>query len=838
MLLGSVALFFLLLAAILIAGFTSSLAMAQQTGATTTTTTTIPSPTPAPLTSSIPPLTPEEQEQQNRLQNVIAATNQHLDEAEKQVGGIVYTPRWSEPVWVEPDSVSVLVAYCLPGEFAESGQEILGGFELEVLESYEVALPQNFTAWMMVIGNEDRQDRLPAAVGVVCASDLNDAQTRVLSPEEQQQINNAVQQFTTNTSIDQVINIINNATTNATGGGGGGTPPPSSLRDTTPPTLTVPDDMTLQTNGPTALLVYSVTARDDVDGTATLDEENTLTQDNNVGSSITISCSPTSQYFLPVGDRTVECSASDAANNTANASFTVAVIRSTTTPSGGLNTGNTITASANPAIYDGVSCPSPLEFSGTVTDNAGNRDVRYRFVFSTGATTPEQVIHFNQPGSQRVSYTSPGIAPPSLQGWVAIEILQPVQLQSNQAEMRIICAPSTGGTPPSTTPSTSAAATCVGYNATHPGTPGNDRIFGTAGPDVIAGLGGDDVIQGLRGDDIICGHEGNDYISGHEGDDLMNGHEGNDLMYGDAGNDGMSGVEGNDEMYGGIGNDDMYGYDGNDAMYGEDGNDNMNGEDGNDGMSGDAGSDFMVGDEGDDSMYGFDGNDLLNGGDPAATSGSPGDYGDGGASTDRCFNLERTINCELGGTLLQQPLLGNATTTLGNETTTLDTTPPTVTVPNNMEVETDNPSGTSVTYNNVEAVDNVDGEAVLEADTIRQDNVGGDITIACDPPSGSTFPVGVTTTVQCNAYDAAGNVGTASFTVTVTSTTPPQTLQAEEEPAAVEEEAAGEEEEGEDGDTAVTPPPAADGEQPPAATEEEGAAAATAPANGEGGGGG
>src|ERR687891_1794226 len=176
MLLGSVALF---LAAILFAGYLPLLAMAQQTAPPITTTT-------------IPPLTPEEQEQQNRLQSVIAATNQNLDETEKQIGGVVYTPRWSEPVWVEPDSIAILVAYCLPGEFAESGQEILGGFELEVLESYEVALPQNFTAWMMVIGNEDRQDRLPAAVGVVCASDLNDSEARILSADEQQQINNVV----------------------------------------------------------------------------------------------------------------------------------------------------------------------------------------------------------------------------------------------------------------------------------------------------------------------------------------------------------------------------------------------------------------------------------------------------------------------------------------------------------------------------------------------------------------------------------------------------------------------------------------------------------------------
>jgi hypothetical protein len=375
----------------------------QQTPGAATTTTTTPSPlttgqTAAPLPT--PPLTPQEQEQQTRLQNVIAATNQNLDEAEKQVGGVVYTPRWSDVVWVEPDSAAVLVAYCLPGEFAESGQEILGGFELEVLESYEVALPQNFTAWMMVIGNEDRQDRLPAAVGVVCASDANDAETRVVSPEEQQQINNVVQQFrtSTTTSIDQVINIINNATTPGTGTpttpGGGGTP-------TTP-------------------------------GTGT----------------------------------------------------------------------PTITATANPVTYNGACGPSPLEFSGTITDNVGNRDVTYRFVFSTGATLDEQVIHFDQPGSQRVSYTAPELPPYSLEGWWAIEILQPVQLQSNQAEMRITCVESGDITaPPAATdtipPDFGPIQKLIDKSSGQPGTTyyditAQDNVDGTATLDV-SGLTQDNV---------------------------------------------------------------------------------------------------------------------------------------------------------------------------------------------------------------------------------------------------------------------------------------------------------------------------------------------------------
>jgi hypothetical protein len=244
MLLGSIILF--LLAAILFfVGFfvPPSLATAQvqqqeQQQTTTTTTATTPPSSSLSITSiTIPPLTPEELEQQNRLQNVIAATTRNLNETEKEVSGIVFTPRWSEPLWVNANSVSVLIAYCLPGEFADSGQEILGGFGLEVLESYAIDLPQGFMAWMAVVGNEDGNVRLPAALGVICASDLNRPDTRILSPQEQQEINNINQQFTTIqntqiTNIDQVINIINDVTTNGTTTTGPVTPPPPPSNQT------------------------------------------------------------------------------------------------------------------------------------------------------------------------------------------------------------------------------------------------------------------------------------------------------------------------------------------------------------------------------------------------------------------------------------------------------------------------------------------------------------------------------------------------------------------------------------------------------------------------------
>jgi hypothetical protein len=187
------------------------------------------------------PLTSQELEQQNRLQNVIAATTRNLEQGEKEVNGVVFTPRWSNPVWVEADSLSILFAYCLPGEFADSGQEILGGSQLEVLESYALALTGDLMTWFAVVENEDENARLPAAVGVICASDLNDAETRVLSTQEQQEINNIIRQFITIqntqvTNIENVINIINNVTTNGTTGPVTPPPPTNETGGIIPPT--------------------------------------------------------------------------------------------------------------------------------------------------------------------------------------------------------------------------------------------------------------------------------------------------------------------------------------------------------------------------------------------------------------------------------------------------------------------------------------------------------------------------------------------------------------------------------------------------------------------------
>src|SRR2546425_6569867 len=71
-------------------------------------------------------------------------------------------------------------------------------------------------------------------------------------------------------------------------------------------------------------------------------------------------------------------------------------------------------------------------------------------------------------------------------------------------------------------------------------------------------------------------------------------------------------------------------------------------------------------------------------------------------------------------------------------------------------VEATDPSGTVVSWNDPAAADIVDGN----------------VPVVCNPASGRRFPLGITT-VQCTATDAHGNTGRASFSVTVEDTTPP-----------------------------------------------------------------
>lgn len=79
-----------------------------------------------------------------------------------------------------------------------------------------------------------------------------------------------------------------------------------------------------------------------------------------------------------------------------------------------------------------------------------------------------------------------------------------------------------------------------------------------------------------------------------------------------------------------------------------------------------------------------------------------------------------------------------------------DTTAPTVTPPASVSVNATGPDGAFISY----------------PDATDTDDRPGPLTIGCNPASDAVFPIG-TTTVTCTATDVAGNIGSASFDVTV-----------------------------------------------------------------------
>jgi hypothetical protein len=92
------------------------------------------------------------------------------------------------------------------------------------------------------------------------------------------------------------------------------------------------------------------------------------------------------------------------------------------------------------------------------------------------------------------------------------------------------------------------------------------------------------------------------------------------------------------------------------------------------------------------------------------------------------------------------------------EEATADTLGPVMSIPGNISMEASSADGANVSFT-VTAIDEVDGA----------------IAISCSNDSGSDFPIG-TTSVRCEATDAAGNNSTESFTVSVADTTAPQLL--------------------------------------------------------------
>ena len=132
------------------------------------------------------------------------------------------------------------------------------------------------------------------------------------------------------------------------------------------------------------------------------------------------------------------------------------------------------------------------------------------------------------------------------------------------------------------------------------------------------------------------------------------------------------------------------------------------------------------------------------------TNPSASDLVDGSVSVS-CSPLSGSAFA-LGTTTVNCSATDNAGNTGTNSftVTVVDTTAPVVASHANITVNATGPGGAVVTYANPSATDLVDGS----------------VAVTCSPASGSTFLPG-TTTVNCSAQDSAGNTGYGSFTVTV-----------------------------------------------------------------------
>jgi hypothetical protein len=83
------------------------------------------------------------------------------------------------------------------------------------------------------------------------------------------------------------------------------------------------------------------------------------------------------------------------------------------------------------------------------------------------------------------------------------------------------------------------------------GTEDDDILLGTNLADLIISLGGDDIITAGKGNDCVLSGDGDDIIYGNEGNDYINGGDGADIIKGQSGEDFLIGMTGVDIIDGG-----------------------------------------------------------------------------------------------------------------------------------------------------------------------------------------------------------------------------------------------------------------------------------------------
>lgn len=172
--------------------------------------------------------------------------------------------------------------------------------------------------------------------------------------------------------------------------------------DTIPPDIIVPDDITVEVTGPNGTPVeYAVTAEDNVDGTAILEQDgSTVTQDG-VRGNITISCNPPSGFEFPIDNTAVECTATDASGNEGEGFFTITVQEAVVGPESTIDP-LTVGIIANATIGE---APATFEFETNVAGGAQPYTFSWDFDGDGSEDSNEQsVVHtFDEPGTYNVT---------------------------------------------------------------------------------------------------------------------------------------------------------------------------------------------------------------------------------------------------------------------------------------------------------------------------------------------------------------------------------------------------------------------------------------------------
>lgn len=296
-----------------------------------------------------------------------------------------------------------------------------------------------------------------------------------------------------------------------------------TVRDTSPPTLTLPENITVEATGPAGAVVnYNATASDAVDG------------------SVSVSCSLTSGSPFPITTTTVNCSASDSRGNAAMDSFEVTV-RDTTRPVIAPHDDVTIettepagavvnyTSPTTSDAVDGAGVAICLPASGSTfpmvgttvdcnaTDAAGNKATPTTFTITVTPTPPRiefsggllTILGTIQDDTIRLLKSGRGFLVQTNFGNLTIPTRRSLTSVVVQAR---------GGSD-----FINLALLSSAQNAQLDGGSGDDSITAGGGNDVLLGGLGADQLTGNQGDNLLVGGGGSDRLLGSRGSDILIG---------------------------------------------------------------------------------------------------------------------------------------------------------------------------------------------------------------------------------------------------------------------------------------------------------------------------